>query len=522
MRIFLSGPMGAGKSTTALRLAQALGLPALDLDAQIELRGGATVTAIFRDRGEAAFRQLEREVLGQILARSDDFVLALGGGTVVDRASRARLLEDGLVVTLQASLDELYRRVGAGTERPLLARGPDVATRLGELLHQRAAAYAECHLCWHTEQEEALLPAIVACLASPPILVPLGERSYRVRVGAGLLASMEPPADASGVLVVSDDNVHGLWAAEVVRRLEDAGCRVAQVVLPAGEAHKTLAQVEAIWQQALDARLDRDAFVWAIGGGVVTDMAAFAASTLMRGVRVGLAPTSLLAMVDAAVGGKTGFDMRQGKNLVGTFWQPTEVVADLRTLSTLPVLERQSGLAEVVKSAWLDSEQAVVALERDADALAAGDLAALESAVRRSVALKARIVSQDEREAGSRALLNLGHTLGHGFEAAAGLGALGHGQAVALGMLAACRVERALGEGERDTEHRLAHLLQRLGLPTNWEERLDAHVLSFLDVDKKRRGGRTRFILPGSPGHARVHPIEASALGQALRSPGGA
>ncbi len=514
--------MGAGKSSAAKSLAPALGLRSIDLDARVEGHSGRSIGALFRQLGEPAFRSLEREVLQEVLAERGDFVLALGGGTVVDWANRARLLESGLLVTLRASPEELARRVGAGHGRPLLAGSSDLPRRMEELLRQRAGVYAECHLEWDTQSGGELLAAIGDCLRSPPILVALGERSYVVRVGERLLTSFMPPPDARQVLLVTDENVHALWAEAVGRRLSDAGLAVHTVVLPPGEIHKTLRNVETIWDRALDAGLDRDAFVLGVGGGVVTDMAAFAASTLLRGVRVGLAPTSLLAMVDAAVGGKTGFDRPQGKNLVGSFWQPTAVVADVGALSTLPLEERCGGLAEVVKSAWIDSEVALEELERDAETLAGGGAEALERAVRRSVALKARVVADDEREQGRRALLNLGHSVGHALEAAAGFGRLGHGQAVALGMLAACRVERELAGGAPDSEARLRRLFERLGLPTDWERRVDAAALSFLGVDKKRRGGRFRFVMPGSPGAARVEALEPSELLRVLRaqSPG--
>lgn len=515
MRVFLSGPMGAGKSTQAALLADALGVASIDLDERIEAAAGMGVAELFEARGERAFRRLEREQLAELLAAGGDAVVALGGGTVVDDESRARLLDAGLLVTLWAPPAVLAERVGDGAGRPLLEEGA-VVEKLAALLKTRAGAYAECHLWWDTRRVEGLVEAVRAALAKPPLLVPLGARSYRVQVGAGHLDSLRPPDDASSVVVVSDTNVWPLWAEGVCARLRAEGRRVAEVVIAAGEQHKNLESVERIWDAALALPVDRSSWLLGVGGGVVTDLTAFAASTLLRGVRVGLAPTSLLAMVDASVGGKAGFDRPEGKNLVGTFWQPTEVLADVDTLSTLPEEELIGGLAEAAKSAWLDSEAAVREMSSAAPRLRMAGRDALAAIVRRSVRLKARVVAADEREGGRRALLNLGHTLGHAFEAAAGFGALGHGHAVALGMVAAAEVERSLGRADEGTLPRLVQMLAALGLPTDWRARLDARTFDFVRTDKKRHGDHLAFVLPGAPGHASLHRLSVDELAAAL------
>jgi len=211
-------------------------------------------------------------------------------------------------------------------------------------------------------------------------------------------------------------------------------------------------------------------------------------------------------MVDSSVGGKTGFDRAQGKNLVGTFHQPSAVLCDVDLLTTLPREERISGLAEVVKAAWIDGEDAVRALERDAAAILAGDRAATIAAIRSAIALKARIVSEDERESGPRALLNLGHTVGHAIEAASGY-SMRHGEAVARGMVAAMRIARTLGHASDADLARLRALLDRLSLPSDPERYVDGRALSYLGSDKKRRGGALRFVLPGAPGRVELRSI---------------
>jgi 3-dehydroquinate synthase len=322
------------------------------------------------------------------------------------------------------------------------------------------------------------------------------------------------------VLVVTDTGVDEPWAARSRQALSEAGFGVLSVVLEAGEQHKNLGSIERIWDAALEASLDRDALVLAVGGGVVGDMAGFAASTILRGIAFGQLPTTLLAMVDSAVGGKTGIDRPQGKNLIGSFHQPRFVLCDVETLSTLPLVERRAGLAEVVKSAWLDGEESVAMLEHCADELLAGDLAATSDAVRMSVGLKARIVTEDEKESGARALLNLGHTIGHAIEAATGYMGLRHGEAVSLGMVAAFRLSRGLGVASAEQAVRVERLLARLGLPVDLDRYLDERALGYVGSDKKRKGGKLRFIVPAAPGETQMLSLAEPEIARLVTAKG--
>jgi shikimate kinase/3-dehydroquinate synthase len=530
-RVFISGPMGSGKSAVAASLASLWGTSAVDLDALIEQRSGQTVSALFAARGEAAFRALERELLELLLGDAAVRIVALGGGTVTDKALRHRLLAAGTLVTLRAPLATLVARVGQGEGRPLLSDpstwGPqalqahpsasDVATRLSRILEERAAAYAECHAEIDADRPlQSVATAIDQVVSAAPIVVPLGERTYRVEVGAGvrhgLAERVERAISSRKVVLVTDTGVHEPWARSSAEALEQAGFSVSMALLNAGEEHKNIGSIERIWDVALEASVDRDALVLGVGGGVVGDMAGFAASTILRGIALGQLPTTLLAMVDSAVGGKTGIDRAQGKNLIGSFHQPRFVLCDVETLATLPLAERRAGLAEVVKSAWLDGEASVSALEQRASELLAGDLLATSEAVRMAVQLKARIVTADEKETGVRALLNLGHTLGHAIEAAGGYTALRHGEAVALGMVAAYRVAVGLGRATRSQADRMQALLARLGLPTDLDRHLDARAMTFLGSDKKRKGGRVRFIVPSEPGQTEIVPLSADEI----------
>jgi 3-dehydroquinate synthase len=297
-----------------------------------------------------------------------------------------------------------------------------------------------------------------------------------------------------------------------------------QAVVPAGEPAKSLDSFAALVGTLVEAGLDRSGAVVALGGGVVGDLAGFAAATLYRGVPCVQVPTTLVAMVDSAIGGKTGINLDAGKNLVGAFHQPRLVLADPDLLATLPGRERRAAFGELLKYALLDGEGLYAELDALAPALApdepAAPPAALVAVIRRAAGIKAAIVSADEREqGGERALLNLGHTVGHAIEAAAGFGTLLHGEAVALGLLAACRVSVALGLTGADLEARVAASLGRVGLATDIDTWLRPDVLARVGVDKKRTGSRIGFIAVTRPGDARVVPLELSRLREILAGP---
>jgi shikimate kinase/3-dehydroquinate synthase len=514
--LFLSGPMGSGKSTVGRLLAERLGRPFVDLDRGIEARAGASTAEIFRTLGEPAFRAIEREVASEIARAETPLVCALGGGTVVDDETRALLRDHGYVVTLTAGVDELLRRIGDDRARPLLdGDDEDRAVRLAQIVETRAAAYAEAHAIVETDAMTPIEIAerVIAAIGEEPILVPLGRASYRVLVTTGLAPLASLASASSSVVLVTDTNA----APHAARARAELGkTAVVDVVLPAGEENKTITSIERVWDAALAARIDRDALVLGVGGGVVGDLAGFAAATLLRGIAVAHVPTTLLAMVDSAIGGKTGIDRPEGKNLVGAFHQPRFVVADVGALATLPDRELRAGLAEVVKSAWIAGESAVAELERDAGALVGREPAALARAIRMSLRLKASIVAADPHERGVRAHLNLGHTVGHAVETASGY-TLRHGEAVALGLVAALRVGHALGDARSEDVERITRLLGSLGLPVDLDPALGRDAAKHLAADKKRARGKLRFVVPGAPGRVRIEPMDEATIVGALR-----
>ena len=348
--------------------------------------------------------------------------------------------------------------------------------------------------------------------------VALGERRYPIWIGAGLLdeaARWRAAIRGRHVLVVSNSTIAPLYLARVQAGLEVF--KHAALVLPDGEAHKTLAETGNVFAALAQLGASRDATILALGGGVIGDLAGFAAACWMRGIDFVQMPTTLLAMVDSSVGGKTGVNLPEGKNLVGAFHQPRAVVADTATLATLPVREYRAGLAEVVKYGAIADAPFFAWLEAHADALAAHEPDALAAAIETSCASKAAIVARDEHEHGERALLNFGHTFGHALETVGGYGTLLHGEAVAIGMVLAATLSARLGLASDADGERLAALLARLGLPTQAPPLDCARLLAAMRLDKKNLGGRLRLILWRGIGRAEIADgVEENAVAGVL------
>jgi 3-dehydroquinate synthase len=361
-------------------------------------------------------------------------------------------------------------------------------------------------------------------MSTERIRVPLAERPYDVVVGPGLLADLgkhlELPANAVNAAVVTVAPVAALYGDRVLAGLEALGLQTHPVVVPDGEAAKTMETLEALYHRFAAVPLTRADVVVALGGGVAGDLAGFAAATWNRGIAVIQVPTTLLAQVDAAIGGKTGVNLPEGKNLVGAFHQPSVVIADTDTLATLPPRERRAGLGESAKYGFIADTALLELLEARPDAAVACDPEVITEVVRRGVAVKARIVAADEREAGDRALLNYGHTIGHAIEAVTGYGTYRHGEAVALGMVAAARLGERLGISETGLADRTVALLERLGLPTGGVRVDPAELWEVMARDKKAKGG-VRFVLCTRPGHAiAVDPPDRHVVDSVLRSLG--
>ncbi|MBU1909896.1 MAG: 3-dehydroquinate synthase [Verrucomicrobia bacterium] len=340
------------------------------------------------------------------------------------------------------------------------------------------------------------------------IKVDLGARSYEIRIGAGVLGQLGTlcrDLDLGPVaLVVSDEHVNPLYGPPVEAALHEAGFEVGRVAVPAGEASKSGKMLFRLYDEALDRGLDRRGFVVALGGGVVGDLAGFFAASFLRGIRYVQIPTSLLAMVDSSVGGKTGINLPRGKNLVGAFHQPVLVLADVAALRTLPAREYTAGLAEVVKYGIIRDAGFFEKLEQNADGLRAGEPALLESVIAHGCRIKAEVVRLDERERSLRAILNFGHTLGHAVEQVTGYGRYLHGEAISLGMAFAARLSARLTGFPPAEADRMIALLRALGLPVERPDLDWSAVRQAMGVDKKTRDRALRFVLAERIGAVRV------------------
>jgi shikimate kinase / 3-dehydroquinate synthase len=521
--LVLSGFMATGKSTVGRALAQRVGRPFIDLDLALERRLGVKIPEYFAKHGEAAFRAEERQEVLRSLAESRPDaapILALGGGALLARDLRLRVLDAAVVITLSASPAEIARRAGSRSGRPLLD-SPDPAQRALELLAQRALAYAEAHATIPTDGRtpEQIAERVLAEWQRDAIAVAAGESSYVVEVGTGLLPRLaELAATTSTPVLVTDRNVEPLHAPATRAALGAPSRPLAELVLEPGEREKHVGSVDLVWRAALAAGADRKSIFVGLGGGVVTDMTGFAAATYLRGVAWVGVPTTLLAMVDASVGGKTGVDLEQAKNAVGAFWQPRGVLCDTALEATEPARGYTGALAEVVKTAVIGDPELFELLEREQAAVRARDPGLVAEIVRRSVRVKARVVGQDERESGLRAVLNLGHTLGHALEAHAGFERLTHGEAVSLGLVASVRVGERLGQTPRGLGERVTKLLSELGLPTDLAREPLGEAAELVGLDKKRAGSRVRFVVARELGRVETTEIELGELKSLART----
>ena len=531
--IVLVGLMGCGKSSIGKRLAFKLGLPFVDADDEIERAAAKTINDIFTDHGEAQFRDGERKVIARLL-RSGPQVLATGGGAYMHPETRRCVRENGISIWLRADLPVLMRRVMKRDTRPLLREGNPEAT-MRKLIETRYPVYAEADMTVESREEphDVIVAEILNRLAAPStvqtktshgtgqgaapsrsVSVELGDRTYDVLIASGLVpdagALIKARLGAVKCGVVTDENVARHHLAALEESLKSEGLLAGSIVMKPGEATKSFRDLAALSERLLELGLERGDLVVPFGGGVIGDLAGFAAGILRRGVRFVQIPTSLLAQVDSSVGGKTGINTPQGKNLVGVFHQPSLVIADTAVLTTLPPRQMRAGYAEVVKYGLLGDAKFFAWLEANWQGIFGNNGPALTKAIETSVAAKAAIVARDETETGDRALLNLGHTFGHALEAWTGYSdRLLHGEGVAIGMCMAFRLSEDLGICPRGRADVAARHLKAVGLPTKISDipgnRADANeLLKLMGQDKKVRGGKATFILARDIGQAFV------------------
>jgi shikimate kinase/3-dehydroquinate synthase len=520
--IVITGFMGTGKSAVGREVARRLGWQFIDMDDVIASRAGKSIPRIFAEDGEPAFRQMEADLCRELSAQ-DGLVIATGGGALVNADSRAVMMRGGNVVCLSAAPEEILRRVGDDDDRPLLDV-PDPRARVVELLEARRVAYQA--IPWQIDttgpsvKEVAEQVIELASIITLPVQYPGGE--YPIHIGDGILSRVGDTLRAAGapegtvVAVVSNTVVAPLYAEQVLASLQSAGFAPFTCIIPDGEQHKTLATVASLYDQFLAGGLDRSGTVLALGGGVTGDIAGFAAASFMRGVRFAQAPTTLLAMTDASVGGKTGVDLSQGKNLVGAFKQPALVLIDLAVLGTLPAEEIRCGMAEVIKHGIIGAPDLFAELEANPQSpVSVAQLA-------RALPVKIAVVEEDPFEGGRRAVLNLGHTVAHGLERLSDY-AMRHGEAVSVGMVAAARIAVKIGLAEPALADRIEAALAAWSLPVTCPPYGADAIYEALAYDKKKRGKVLRWVLPREVGAVEiVEDVSPDIVKSALRTMGAA
>jgi shikimate kinase/3-dehydroquinate synthase len=494
--IVLVGFMGAGKSTGARSLAAELGGQALDSDREIEARLGEPIESYFDRHGEEAFREQEESVVCELLAREDAPVIALGGGAVQSERVREALTRH-TVVHLEIDPDDAWRRA-SGKGRPL-ARDPG---RFESLWRDRRALYESVSdVVIPPADRDALrraLPFVLALRDAPSgtrlVWAAAESGDYPVFLGRGLIEAGFFPPLSGRRFVVTDENV-----ARVQRVAGDE-----RIVMMPGEDHKTIHGAEHVLRSLAQSRAERGDLVVAVGGGVVGDMAGFCAAVYQRGMRHAQVPTTLVAQVDSAYGGKTGVDLPEGKNYVGAYHQPSAVLCDPAALDTLPAEETAAGYVEVVKTALI-AGGALWARVRQGGEVGGPDIMGC-------LRTKLAVVAQDERDGGRRQVLNLGHTVGHAIEAATAYARYRHGEAVGIGLLAALRLS------DRDAlRSEASDLLAARGLPLKFSGASVDEVLALIERDKKRAAGRVPFVLVEAPGEVTPgHDVDADALRAAV------
>lgn len=521
--IIINGFSGTGKSLVAKDVGRRLNWDFLDTDDEIVRQTGRPIAEIFRHNGEDAFRELEREAIGKA-CRQKQLVIAIGGGAIVDPQNYELLSETGLIVCLEAKPETIYERLFHEAEcspdtevRPLLTVDNPLE-RIRQLKANRQSYYAKADWTIHTDclsisevVEEVikawrLLRRADTCQLSDTsdkdiaCLVETATQSYPVFVGYGMLDKLgekiKKVALSGTATVISDENVFSLYGNKVKGILKSAGFSVnAFVVLP-GEETKNLDYAVKIYDFLVGHRTERDDIIIALGGGMAGDLAGFVAATFLRGMPWVQVPTSLIAMVDASIGGKVGVNHPEGKNLIGAFYQPNLVLADPQTLATLPRRELTSGWAEVIKHGLILDEEFVQFLESNVDGLTKLEPELITRAIARSAAIKTQVVRQDEKERkGKRTILNYGHTIAHGLEAATQYKDFLHGEAVSIGMMGAAKLSQRLGFLPVETVEHQRAILQEFGLPVGFSDLECIEITRAMELDKKTKEKAIRWVL---------------------------
>ena len=538
MDVVMVGLPGSGKTVVGRRLANRHGAAFIDLDERIESGAGRAIEDIFAEDGEAAFRRLERAAIADLGPADPEpavrRVISTGGGSIVDPRNRWALYRGRTAVWLHGRPEVLAQRLRRSPNVRPLVTGRDPIGTIRDLAAKRERFYAAARIHQFgvgevrgvVDATEEALGGLDPEVGSTTLLraeTPIG----RIVLGAGIaveaLAAELDLVRAGRAILVSEPGAWDTVGERLADGLRDRGREVVRVLLPQGEAAKQLDVVETAARELAALRVERSEVLVAVGGGALGDTAGFLAAIYLRGIRFMQVPTTLVAQIDSAIGGKTGVDLPEGKNLVGAFHQPSAIVIDVELLRTLPVRQMRAALGEAVKMAVLGDERLLELLETDGPAIARGDPAvfssgALAELVERAGWAKVEVVIADERErggTGGRIALNLGHSIGHALEAAAGYGGLLHGEAVAYGLRAATRMGLEAGVTPPERTERIGRLLDTLGLATELLPYPLETVMAHLAADKKHTAGRLRWVIPSADGVVVRDDIEPAMVERA-------
>ncbi len=517
--IFLTGFSYTGKTQVSQVVARRLGWNLVDTDDEIVKLAGKPIPRIFEEDGEPRFRDLEHQALANVCRQKDTVVSTGGGITMADR-NRQLMRQSGAIICLEAHPETIYKRLRIDSEksgqkvvRPLLSV-PDPLGRITELKASRQVCYADCDWSVHTDhlsEEDVASEVIrgwrivVRDQAQPSseqetaAVVTTATESYPIFVGWGLLDRLGQRMRASGLdgiaYIISEDQVYPLYGEQAAASMRKAGFAIESFVVPHGEKSKSPEAASHIYDFLVSHRAERGHVIVALGGGMIGDLAGFIAATFLRGVPFVQVPTSVMAMVDSSIGGKVAINHPEGKNLIGAFHQPRLVLADVQTLSTLPQREYISGWAEVIKHGLIRDAAFFEFLEANTTELMNLAREATMQAIRRSTAIKAEVVSEDEKESGLRTILNYGHTIAHGLETATGYDQMLHGEAVAAGMMGAAHIAEKLDFMSKEDVRRQQKVLQAFGLPISAPGVEAKAVLDAIQLDKKVQQKAMRWVL---------------------------
>jgi shikimate kinase / 3-dehydroquinate synthase len=493
--IILTGFMGTGKTTVGKLLASRLDREFIDTDSLIEARQGRTIPEIFTELGEAAFRRMESE-LAQELGERQGLIISTGGRFMLDPANVKALSRTGRVFCLVATPQEILTRIKKDKEhrRPLL-EVPNPSEQIVELLQVRRRGYQRfLKVRTNDKQPENVTEDLLDLIRKTPesFAIDNPAQPYEFIVGNGILPFVRQLTGADGMMVVITDSHVGKLYGESCGDIDHV------ITIPQGRQQKNMATVEAIYDQLLEFGFDRSGTIVSLGGSIVGDIAGFVAGTYMRGVNFVQCPTSLLAMADTSIGGKTSLDLPQGKNLIGIYKQPAMVIADVATLQSLPPQEFSSGMAEIVKHGLLADSDLFTRIEGGQWSLNSEffrSSSAIQMLVARAVQVKIAIVQEDPFEQGKRSMLNLGHTFAHAIELVSGH-SMRHGEAVAIGLVAAAHLSVQLDYCPAELQARIEAVCSKLGLPSRLPGNLQPQgILKAMGNDKKRLADSLRFVL---------------------------